>query len=81
MTAPAARVQDGPGPRETRPLAPRTELRALLSKPGSRTILLDGSRDPNSGVTMLVTPPGADGPHAPATPDQQQGGFPLSGWG
>jgi hypothetical protein len=62
MTAPAARVQDGPGPREARPLAPRTELRALLSKPGSRTILLDGSRDPNSGVTMLVTPSGADGP-------------------
>ena len=25
-------------------------------------MLLDGSRDPNSGVTVLVIPPGADGP-------------------
>ena len=62
MTVRAARVQAGPGPGEARLQASRTELRALLSTPGSSTIMLDGSRDPNSGVTMLVTPPGADGP-------------------
>ncbi len=62
MTAPATRVQAGPAPAAAGPQAPRTELRALLGTPGSSTILLDGSRDPNSGVTMLVTPAGADGP-------------------
>jgi Phosphotransferase enzyme family len=39
------------------------ELFALLSTPGGRAVLLDGSRDPNSGVTMLMTAPGADEPH------------------
>jgi hypothetical protein len=37
-------------------------LRALLAAKGSATVLLDGSRDPNSGVTVLVIPPGTDGP-------------------
>jgi hypothetical protein len=39
------------------------DLRALLSTPGSRVIMLDGSRDPNSGVTVLVTEPGSAEPH------------------
>lgn len=38
-------------------------LRALLSTPGSRTVLLDASRDPNSSVTVLVMPPGGGEPH------------------
>ncbi len=38
------------------------KLRAFLGAQGSATVLLDGSRDPNSGVTVLVIPPGADGP-------------------
>jgi hypothetical protein len=39
------------------------DLRALLRTPGSRVILLDGSRDPNSGVMVLVTAPGATEPY------------------
>jgi Phosphotransferase enzyme family len=39
------------------------DLRTLLSTPGSHVILLDGSRDPNSGVTVLVTEPGSAEPH------------------
>jgi aminoglycoside phosphotransferase len=39
------------------------DLRTLLSTPGSRVILLDGSRDPNSGVMVLVTAPGSTTPH------------------
>jgi hypothetical protein len=39
------------------------DLRTLLSTPGSRVVLLDGSRDPNSGVTVLVTAPGSTEPH------------------
>jgi Phosphotransferase enzyme family len=39
------------------------DLRSLLGAPGSRVILLDGSRDPNSGVTVLVTAPGSTEPH------------------
>lgn len=38
------------------------ELRALLNAPGGLAVLLGGSRDPNSGVTVLLTPPGADEP-------------------
>ena len=62
MSAPAARVQDGRAPGDALWQRPRTELRALLATPGCSTIMLDGSRDPNSGVTMLLTPPGADRP-------------------
>lgn len=39
------------------------DLRTLLDAPGSRVVLLDGSRDPNSGVTVLVTEPGSAEPH------------------
>lgn len=39
------------------------DLRTLLNTPGSRIVLLDGSRDPNSGVTLLLTAPGATEPH------------------
>jgi hypothetical protein len=35
----------------------------LLNTPGGRAVLLDGSRDPNSGVTVLLTAAGADEPH------------------
>lgn len=45
------------------PQPPGGDLRALLSTPGSRSVLLDASRDPNSSVTVLVTPPGAEQPH------------------
>jgi Phosphotransferase enzyme family len=63
MTAQVARAQPAQYP--AGPVAmPRTrDLRALLNTPGCRTILLDGSRDPNSGVTVLVTAPGAQDPH------------------
>jgi aminoglycoside phosphotransferase (APT) family kinase protein len=39
-----------------------SDLRALLNLPGSQTVLLDSSRDPNSGVTMLLIPVGRDQP-------------------
>ena len=39
------------------------DLRALLRTPGSRVILLDASRDPNSAVMVLVTAPGSTEPH------------------
>jgi hypothetical protein len=50
-----------------RDLEPRTgstpnDLRALLNLPGSRTVMLDSSRDPNAGVTMLLIPAGTDQP-------------------
>jgi hypothetical protein len=38
------------------------DLRALLNLPGNRTVILDSSRDPNSGVTMLLIPAGTDQP-------------------
>jgi Phosphotransferase enzyme family len=41
---------------------PTADLRGLLSTPGSRTVLLDASRDPNSSVTVLVTTPGGTEP-------------------
>ncbi|HEU5421662.1 MAG TPA: phosphotransferase [Streptosporangiaceae bacterium] len=37
----------------------RSDLRGLLSVPGIRKIVLDGSRDPNSGVTVLLMPAAA----------------------
>jgi aminoglycoside phosphotransferase len=50
-------------PATLRALPGDPDLRALLSAPGSRVVLLDGSRDPNSGVTLLVTAPGSAKPH------------------
>ena len=44
------------------PSAPRPELRTLLAAPGSAAVLIDGSRDPNSGVTVLVVPADAEEP-------------------
>jgi aminoglycoside phosphotransferase len=38
------------------PSAPGPELRTLLAAPGSAAVLIDGSRDPNSGVTVLMVP-------------------------
>jgi Phosphotransferase enzyme family len=38
------------------------DLRTLLGAPGSRLVLLDGSRDPNSGVTILMTVSGSAEP-------------------
>jgi aminoglycoside phosphotransferase (APT) family kinase protein len=37
-------------------------LRALLGEPGSTAILVDASRDPNSGVVVLLIPPGGAAP-------------------
>jgi aminoglycoside phosphotransferase len=50
-------------PASLRALPGHPDLRSLLSAPGSRVILFDGSRDPNSGVTVLVTAPGSTEPH------------------
>lgn len=62
MTSPAAvpgtLSQAGPGARPGDP-----DLRTLLDAPGNRVVLLDGSRDPNSGVTVLVTEPGSAEPN------------------
>lgn len=63
MTSRAIRVQDMPGPAGAQARRDTRDLRALLSTPGSRTVLLDASRDPNSSMTVLVTAPGADKPH------------------
>jgi Phosphotransferase enzyme family len=41
---------------------PRGDLRTLLATPGSRTVLLDGSRDPNAGFAMFLIPAGDDQP-------------------
>ena len=61
MTSPAAAPgRLSPAGTGARPGDP--DLRTLLSAPGSRVILLDGSRDPNSGVTLLVTEPGSAEP-------------------
>lgn len=38
------------------------DLRVLLNLPGSRTVMLDSSRDPNAGVTMLLIPAGTHQP-------------------
>jgi hypothetical protein len=62
MTSPAA-VSGMLSPAGLRALPGDPDLRALLSTPGSRVIMLDGSRDPNSGVTVLVTEPGSAEPH------------------
>ena len=63
MTSRATRAQEPlrPAGAGTRP--PAGDLRGLLTVPGSRTVLLDASRDPNSSVTVLVTAPGAEEPH------------------
>lgn len=50
-------------PASLRALPGDPDLRMLLSTPGSRVILLDGSRDPNSGVTLLITAPDSTEPH------------------
>jgi aminoglycoside phosphotransferase (APT) family kinase protein len=42
--------------------AAQPQLRALLGEPGSTAVLVDASRDPNSGVVLLVIPPGAPAP-------------------
>lgn len=63
MTYPATQAQEPVRPdiAGTRPSA--GDLRALLNAPGSQTVLLDASRDPNSCVTVLVMAPGAQQPH------------------
>src|SRR5260370_16654106 len=50
-------------PASLRALPGDPDLRTLLNAPGSRVVMLDGSRDPNSGVTLLVTAPGSTEPH------------------
>jgi hypothetical protein len=63
MTAEVARTQDSPSLTASGTQVLKRDLRALLNSPGSRTVLLDGSRDPNSGVTMLLTAAGEAAPH------------------
>ena len=63
MTYPATQAQQPVRPDLARTLPPAGDLRALLNAPGSRTVLLDASRDPNSCVTVLVMAPGAQQPH------------------
>ena len=50
-------------PASLRALPGDPDLRTLLNTPGSRVVMLDASRDPNSGVTLLVTAPGSTEPH------------------
>jgi Phosphotransferase enzyme family len=61
VTAPIiARQADQGDEPANRPIG--NDLRALLNLPGNRTVILDSSRDPNSGVTMLLIPAGTDQP-------------------
>lgn len=63
MTSPATQAQEQVRPDAAGRQPPAADLRALLSATGSRTILLDASRDPNASVTVLVMAPGAQQPH------------------
>ena len=61
MTAHVARAQPGRGhDPESVPIG--TDLRVLLNRPGNRTVILDSSRDPNCGVTLLLIPAGTEQP-------------------
>ena len=62
MTSPAA-ASGMLSPAGLRALPGYPDVRARLSTGGCRVILLAGSRDPNSGVTVLVTEPGSAEPH------------------
>jgi Phosphotransferase enzyme family len=63
MTYPATQAREPVRPDIAGTRPPAGDLRALLNAPGSRTVLLDASRDPNSCVTVLVMAPGARQPH------------------
>jgi hypothetical protein len=63
MTYPATQAQEPARPGIARMQPPAADLRALLNVTGSRTVLLDASRDPNSSVTVLVMAPGEQEPH------------------
>jgi len=63
MTHPATQAREPVRPDIAGTRPPAGDLRALLNAPGSRTVLLDASRDPNSCVTVLVMAPGAPQPH------------------
>src|SRR5260370_36689185 len=52
-------------PASLRALPGGPDLRTLLNAPRSRAVMLDGPRDPNSGVTLPVTAPGSTRPHPP----------------
>jgi hypothetical protein len=62
MTSPATRAREPVQPAGAGLPPHAGDLRALLTAPGSRTVVLDASRDPNSSVTVLVTPRGAAEP-------------------
>jgi hypothetical protein len=62
VTISAARAAD-PAPEQARVTAGPGDFSELLNTPGGRAVMLDGSRDPNSGVTVLLTAPGAAEPH------------------
>ena len=63
MSYPAAQAQQPARPDTAGMQPPVADLRALLNATGSRTVLLDASRDPNSSITVLVTAPGEHEPH------------------
>jgi hypothetical protein len=63
MTHLVARTHHPAGEASTATQAGGRDIRALLNTPGGRIVLLDGSRDPNSGVTVFLTAPEADEPH------------------
>jgi hypothetical protein len=63
MTYPVTQAREPVRPDTAGTGPPAGDLRALLNAPGSRTVLLDASRDPNSCVTILVMAPGAPQPH------------------
>ena len=63
MTYPATQAPEPVRPDVAGLQLPAADLRALLNAAGSRTVLLDASRDPNSSVTLLVMAPGEEVPH------------------
>ena len=62
MTAPTIRARDEPGPLGAGYARTSCDLRTLINAPGTRTVMLDSSRDPAAGLTMLLIPAGADQP-------------------
>lgn len=60
MTVPTLAPQSGGDPAPG--YGSSNDLRALLNLPGNRTVMVDSSRDPNAGVTMLLIPTGTDQP-------------------
>ena len=62
MTVPMSTAQVRPFPAAPAHARRGGDLRSLLTEPGIRTVMLDGSRDLSAGLTMLLIPDGADQP-------------------